>query len=110
MKPFVVRPFAVDPNAPQWRYFVLASLSYLLGICFGAVGLFALIIRVNEGFPFTWIGILALWLGTAFVAIGKLVRDNHKNHTELTKRLTEQDERIRRLEEQLAALTHSPKH
>lgn len=49
-----------------------------------------------------------LGLGVAFVAIGGLLFDTQKRQAEMTKRLAEQDERIRKLEEQLAAVTPAP--
>lgn len=105
VKPFVVKPFNVDPNTPQWRYFVLAGMSFFLGAGGVAMGLFAIVFRAPEERHWTWIGILALWLGSAFVAIGKLVRDSHKNQIEFAKQLAKQDDRIRKLEAQVAALT-----
>jgi hypothetical protein len=110
MKPFVVKPvtarsFSVDPTAPQWRYFFLAGVSYLLGASWIVTGLIAMAFHATEERHWTYLGILALWLGSAFVAIGKLVRDSHTNQIEFAKLLAEQDERIRKLEAQVAALT-----
>jgi hypothetical protein len=112
VRPLIVKPFVVDPNAPQWRFFVLAGLSYLFGVGTFATGLFAHILGFGiEGSLYTWFGIVTTFLGFAFVAIGKLVRDGQKSQAEMTKRLAEQDELIRKLEERLAALTpHPPAH
>ena len=104
VKPFVVRPFSADPNTPQWRYFVFAGVSYSLGVIWMVSGLLAIAFRAPEERHWTWMGFLAMWLGSAFVAIGKLVRDSHNNRIAFAKQLDEQDERIRQLEAQIAAL------
>jgi hypothetical protein len=94
-----------NPDGPQWRYYGLAVFSFVFSAMFIAMGLLGVFYRLEGLGTFGYLGALACWCGVAFVAIGKLVRDVQKNQDDTTKRLTEQDERIRKLEAQIAALT-----
>jgi hypothetical protein len=55
-------------------------------------------------------GLLYGFVGGVCFCLGRSRRDIERVTVDLTKRVTEQDERIRRLEEQIAALTPPPTH
>jgi hypothetical protein len=107
VKPFVVKPFVVKPlgtPGPHWLSYLLAGLVFLLSVS-ALIG--ALIIRTTDtGIFLTCIytSQLANFLGLAFCALGRVQRETGKNQADLTKRLTEQDERIRQFEARIAAL------
>lgn len=104
MKPFVVKPFVVNIDwtkwpPPQWQFSVVGWL--LFG--YGLLGLIAAQFLLE--FSLSLIGMTVIFVASGFWGVASFVRETNKSREELTKRVTEQDERIRKLEEQLAALT-----
>lgn len=102
MKPFVVR---IPAPGPHWWSWLLSHVCFVFGVS-ALAGAF--IIRKTDPALFLaciYTAMLANFLALAFRAVSKLERERDAERTELTKRLAEQDERIRKLEEQLAALT-----
>ena len=107
--PAVSKPFVFDSDAPLSRLYGLAGLSFLYSALLLSGGIYGLVHNIRELVFGSWLGAIASWLGFALILIGRLVRSTQKDQSEMTKRLTEQDERIRQLEAQLAALsTPSP--
>ena len=101
MKPF----FRIPAPGPHWWSLLLCYLCFIFGVS-ALAGAF--ITRKTDPALFLacfYTAMLANFLALAFRAISKLECDRAAERTVLTKRLAEQDERIRKLEEQLAALT-----
>lgn len=109
MKPFVVEDVTKFPPL-QWSF-------YLFGVLIGFFGCLSMYCRWSVGIGevgsnkgdvsllYTYLGIIGLWTGVMFIGVGRLAQASSRAQSELTARLAEQDERIKKLEEQVAALT-----
>jgi hypothetical protein len=114
VKLFKVKPFSVeDLTKFPPRHWSL----YLFGFLCLFIGCLALswrwYVRVGGVSPtegdvalvYTFVGLLGVWTGVVCFATGRVAKESADSNDELTKRLTEQEERIRSLEAQVAALT-----
>lgn len=101
VRPFIVKPFVFDPNAKHVEWFVAAGVVYFLAVV--SIVLAAVFSFVDREFssptsgPFV-VGAMLTFVGHGLRAIGRYIRDTQN-------RLTEQEDRIRKLEIQVAALT-----
>lgn len=107
MKPFTVN----DPSAfvNRLRWYVLALGSFTIGLCAFAVGWTVLGAQASDPrtdtVSFTWLGVIGVFTAVLFHTVGRIERDAAQTKSDLTMRLADQDDRIRRLEEQIVALT-----
>ncbi|MBN9122716.1 MAG: hypothetical protein J0I06_26825 [Planctomycetes bacterium] len=115
MKPFVVKPFIVKPLADgqipsHWQLLLFAWLALLVGLsCFVAT-IMGRAVRSEAAGSFGALSVLANLVAGALFTLRRFVRDVANSQAEQTKRLAEQDERIRRLEERLALTPSPPTH
>lgn len=89
-------------NAIGWMWFAVAIGFFVAGFMAmrGGAG--------NSSVTYICIALLTTSQSICFHGIGILLRDMQNSQTEMTNRLAEQEDRIRKLEEQLAALKPSP--
>ncbi len=111
MKPFVVEDVTKFPPF-QWSF-------YLFGVLIGFLGCLLMYCRWSVGIGevgsnkgdvsllYTFGGIIGLWTGAMFIGVGRLAQVSSRAQSELSTRLAEQDERIKKLEAQVAALIPS---
>ena len=110
MKLFIVKPFIVKPIVdgrvpPHWQIFFSSWIALFIGIGCLAMTLVSAAYHTELTPVFALLSILASVLGGALMATGRFVRDSLNSQAGQTKRLAEQEERIRKLEAQVAALT-----
>ena len=103
MKPFVVELDYTrgDLGHPHWYF-------YLTGWFLSLFGLQAMIgawFFSEERGLLSFAGAILGAIGTGFVLLARFVREHHTRRIELTKLAAAHEERIRKLEQQVAALT-----
>jgi hypothetical protein len=101
VKPIIVELGPYGLGAPQWTFYFIGWSLIPLGImCF----ITAFFLQ-EATFPTMMVGMVALVVGDSMLSLGRFVRETTAKQDELTKLNAEQTSRIRKLEEQLAALT-----
>jgi hypothetical protein len=108
MKPFIVEPDRAGLGAPHWTFYLIGwSLIPLAIMC-----IISAFFLQEASTPLLMVGILASVIGSSMFSLGRFFRETTAKQDELTRLNAEQTERIRKLEEQVAALTaaSSPKH
>ena len=107
MKLFKVKTFIADPTTLDYRCFAATLMIFLIGCIWLALGVGLLWIDGGSGSSTVWFVAWAIFccVGVVWCALREFIYHNQTEHDELTTRLTEQDERIRQLEAQVAALT-----
>ncbi|HEY1187032.1 MAG TPA: hypothetical protein VGE74_05210 [Gemmata sp.] len=100
--------FILGTSPPQGNFDAAAAIANLLSLACVIGGGYFCVSSTNSAWPFVvafLAGVVFLWLGFAFLAISKLSSNGQIHQSYLLKRLNEQDDRIRMLEAQIAALT-----
>ena len=106
MKPIVVD---LDFTKPDWGkpglWFFIWSWT-LLPVEIACVG--GMLLLVEQSFPLALVALLSGTVASSLWELGRFARANKTKQDELTKLIADQADRIRKLEEQLAALTAEP--
>ena len=103
MKTFIVKPFIVNPDwtkwpKPHWKFYLWGGYLVVFGFGLQLGSLFGL------DYSLTFVGLVTMFVGMGVLDVADFVRGTNVSHDEMKKRLAEQDDRIQKLEEQVATL------
>lgn len=108
MKLFKVKTFIADPTTLDYRCFCMAVMSFLIGSVWLILAIYFAWVGDTGGSTgatfWTLAGMSFVCFGVVICVLREFIYHNEAEHHELTKRLAEQEARIRKLEAQLTTL------